>query len=429
MNTDNISVGEKLGGFPIQDATASMFKKFMWRNNSGSETALYNERNTPPFVFQEQITRHPIPDSPPGDFVLLSSSDIATNFGITVSELDTFQTTLHGAPMFQVSQSTSFPHIYKFSYCRLQPFIGNLDESFSGTTVVSQKNLLSLSIPFNFRDKAWAGTIYRTTETGELSLDGNDTVLPTQLPFIFDNGWFNLYANDTNTLSVNTINRDRAPAITCYVYTGGFGNIGNIQSLTAGAGIAITGTTENPVISNTGVVSLTAGTGISITGTSNNPIISGTSLSQWTTTSNGIFYNDSNKTVIVGKSNTDPINGYSMDISGTLYTDNLIAQSYETFSDMRLKCNISTFNTTNSVLSLGTFAYNYINNSTVTEIGLLAQEVEKIAPEIVREQCGYKTIQYDRLPILLLPVIKQQQQQITYLEEQIRMLKAAVGIR
>lgn len=151
--------------------------------------------------------------------------------------------------------------------------------------------------------------------------------------------------------------------------------------------------------------------------------------SQWEDTSNGIYYNQPGNTVIVGKSNTDSSNAYSMDISGTLYTDNLIAQSYETFSDVRLKCNISTFNMTNRVLSLGTFAYNYISNSTVTEIGLLAQEVERVAPEIVREQCGYKTIQYDRIPILLLPVIKQQQQQILYLEEQIRVLKAAVGIR
>jgi energy-coupling factor transporter ATP-binding protein EcfA2 len=156
---------------------------------------------------------------------------------------------------------------------------------------------------------------------------------------------------------------------------------------------------------------------------------SGSGSSQWEDTSNGIYYNQPNNTVIVGKSTTDSTNGYSMDISGTLYTDNLIAQSYETFSDMRLKCNISSFNMTDRVLSLGTFAYNYISNSTVTEIGLLAQEVERVAPEIVREQCGYKTIQYDRIPILLLPVIKQQQQQIIHLEEQIRILKAAVGIR
>jgi hypothetical protein len=155
----------------------------------------------------------------------------------------------------------------------------------------------------------------------------------------------------------------------------------------------------------------------------------GAGSSQWVNTSNGIYYNQPGNTVIVGKSNTDSTNGYSMDISGTLYTDNLIAQSYETFSDMRLKCNISSFNMTDRVLSLGTFAYNYISNSTVTEIGLLAQEVERVAPEIVREQCGYKTIQYDRIPILLLPVIKQQQQQILNLEEQIRILKAAVGIR
>jgi hypothetical protein len=278
MSTSNITVTEKLGGFPIEDATASMFKKFMWRNNSGSETALYNERNAQPFVFQEQITSYPIPASPPTDFVVLSSSDVATAFGISVNELIPFKTTLNGSPAFVVSRSTLYPYIYKFSYCRLQSFIGNVDASFSGTTVTSQKNLLSLSIPFNFRDKAWAGTIYRTTQTGELSLGGNDVVLPTQVPYIFDNGFFNLYANDTSTLSANTINRDRAPAITCYVYTGGLGITGGggggVATVTAGTGITVTGTATSPIINNNGVVTLTAGTGITLTGTSNDPIIS-----------------------------------------------------------------------------------------------------------------------------------------------------------
>ena len=277
MSTSNISLAEKLGGFPIEDATASLLKKFMWRNNSGSETALYNEQNAPPFVFQEQITSYPIPASPPTDFVVLSTSDIATAFGISVSELVPFQTTLNGSPAFQVSRSTLYSYIYKFSYCRLQPFIGNVDNSFTGITAISKINLLSLSIPFNFRDNAWAGTIYRTTTTGALSLNGSDVVLPTQVPYIFDNGYFNLYANDTSTLSGNTINRNRAPAITCYVYTGGLGITGGggggVATVTAGTGITVTGTATSPIINNNGVVSLTAGTGITLTGTSNDPII------------------------------------------------------------------------------------------------------------------------------------------------------------
>lgn len=47
-----------------------------------------------------------------------------------------------------------------------------------------------------------------------------------------------------------------------------------VRTLTAGSGMSLTGTANNPTVVNNGVVSLTAGTNITLSGTSNNPIIS-----------------------------------------------------------------------------------------------------------------------------------------------------------
>lgn len=47
-----------------------------------------------------------------------------------------------------------------------------------------------------------------------------------------------------------------------------------VTSITAGPGIAVTGTATVPIVTNTGVNSVTAGTNVTITGTATNPIIS-----------------------------------------------------------------------------------------------------------------------------------------------------------
>ena len=56
--------------------------------------------------------------------------------------------------------------------------------------------------------------------------------------------------------------------------------------------------------------------------------------------------------------------------------------------------------------------------------GLIAQEVEKVVPEIVQEdEHGEKTIAYSELIPLLVEAIKQQQSKIEDLQNQINELK------
>ena len=70
------------------------------------------------------------------------------------------------------------------------------------------------------------------------------------------------------------------------------------------------------------------------------------------------------------------------------------------------------------------------------DIGVIAQEVEKVLPQIVREKDvplweekdeeikgKYKTVDYEKLTALLIEGMKEQQKQIDELKEEIKELK------
>jgi len=58
----------------------------------------------------------------------------------------------------------------------------------------------------------------------------------------------------------------------------GTGGGGTVNTVNAGPGISITGTSTDPIVNNTGVISVTSGTGISITGTGANPVVNNTGI-------------------------------------------------------------------------------------------------------------------------------------------------------
>ena len=82
-------------------------------------------------------------------------------------------------------------------------------------------------------------------------------------------------------------------------------------------------------------------------------------------------------------------------------------------SDERIKTNIKTIeNALDKTLLLRGVEYNDIRiEPEKTKIGLIAQEVELIIPEVVRtdEQTGLKSIEYQNLVGLLIEAIKEQQ--------------------
>lgn len=113
-------------------------------------------------------------------------------------------------------------------------------------------------------------------------------------------------------------------------------------------------------------------------------------------------------------------NGSSIDTSGP--------------SDIRAKTNICNLdNSLDKVLSLRGVSFDW-NKEIVPEkyeeqkhaIGLIAQEVEQIIPEIVNiktiEHKELKTIEYDKLTAVLVEAIKEQQKQIEELKETVQKL-------
>ena len=120
----------------------------------------------------------------------------------------------------------------------------------------------------------------------------------------------------------------------------------------------------------------------------------------------------------------------------------VIAFSSVAASDKRLKDNIKTIpNALDKVMNLRgvEFDWNVDSKKGQHDIGLIAQEVEEIIPEVVKDKPmikkesdskniskdeeTYKTISYDKLVGLLVEATKEQQKQIEDLKKEIKELK------
>jgi hypothetical protein len=59
-------------------------------------------------------------------------------------------------------------------------------------------------------------------------------------------------------------------------------------------------------------------------------------------------------------------------------------------------------------------------------LGFIAQEVEKVLPEVVQTENtteGFKSVQYDKVVALLVEAIKEQQKQINQLKKEVKKLR------
>jgi hypothetical protein len=122
-----------------------------------------------------------------------------------------------------------------------------------------------------------------------------------------------------------------------------------------------------------------------------------------------------------------------LDNTQSLHVDGDVVAYSTSVSDKRLKDNIRTIdNALDKVIALRgvEFDWNATSRSGQHDIGLIAQEVEEIIPEVVREkklQTGeftdnektFKTIDYDKMVGVLIEAIKEQQQQINELKEKL----------
>ncbi len=113
----------------------------------------------------------------------------------------------------------------------------------------------------------------------------------------------------------------------------------------------------------------------------------------------------------VGIADTSP--SYKLDVDGTIRaTGDVIA-----YSDVRVKENIKTIdNAITKVNKLRGVEFNKIG-SEKKSIGVIAQEIEKILPEVVKEDDkGMKSVAYGNIVGVLIEAIKDQQKQIDELK-------------
>ena len=96
-------------------------------------------------------------------------------------------------------------------------------------------------------------------------------------------------------------------------------------------------------------------------------------------------------------------------------------------SDKRLKDNITPIsNPIKKILQIGGYTFNWNEKQDTYEgqdVGVIAQEVEKVLPEVVENrENGYKAVKYEKMVPLLIEAIKDQQKQIDELKELVNKL-------
>lgn len=100
-------------------------------------------------------------------------------------------------------------------------------------------------------------------------------------------------------------------------------------------------------------------------------------------------------------------------------TNRMTAGALQITSDAVYKENVNPIeNAVEKITKLRGVTFDYIQNK-VASLGVLAQEVEQVFPELVDEYAGYKTVSYEGLIPVLCAAIQEQQKELTALKSKI----------
>ena len=92
-------------------------------------------------------------------------------------------------------------------------------------------------------------------------------------------------------------------------------------------------------------------------------------------------------------------------------------------SDERLKDNITPIEgALEKINQIGGYGFDWNDNSEHSghDVGVIAQEIEKVLPEVVVDRDnGYKAVRYDKIVALLINAVKEQQLQIDELKSKL----------
>jgi len=150
------------------------------------------------------------------------------------------------------------------------------------------------------------------------------------------------------------------------------------------------------------------------------PTYGQTYLNTWGLSSKGTIYIEPNAGDDLYIVPTDWTNNLNTIIYGDLSVSSSVkALSFIYSSDKSLKTNIQPLeNSLEKVLQLQGVSFNWKENGK-EDIGLIAQDVEAVFPELVSGEDGEKSVEYGNLVAVLIEAIKEQQKQINELKEQL----------
>ena len=157
---------------------------------------------------------------------------------------------------------------------------------------------------------------------------------------------------------------------------------------------------------------------------------SGTTL-EWGAASGGTtttINNNANNRVITGSGTADTLeaesnftyDGTNLDVTGNIRATGDVTAFHS--SDARLKDNVTVIDSAlNKVKQIRGVEFDWNDKQDAHEghdIGVIAQEVEQVAPELVKDrQDGYKAVDYPKLTALLIEAVKELELKVKELEE------------
>jgi hypothetical protein len=125
---------------------------------------------------------------------------------------------------------------------------------------------------------------------------------------------------------------------------------------------------------------------------------------------------------------------YALEVGGTIWANgSAISAGSSTWSDSRYKKDVTPIaDALSDVLQMEGVRYNWrqsdfpeLNFPKGEQIGVIAQDLEKIVPELVITNAdGYKSVSYEKLTPILIEAIKAQQKEIDILKNEVELLKA-----
>ena len=176
-----------------------------------------------------------------------------------------------------------------------------------------------------------------------------------------------------------------------------------------------TGSSEVPINSGSHTINLIRG----LTNAGSDRRVAFFSGSSTIETSQGFVVDTSGSVGIKVNESGLPLS-YALDVSGSIRASGTVVQS----SDIRLKENIKNISNASDKLERISGVYFNWRDSKKAAVGVIAQEVQEVLPEVVSEDNkGYLNVDYGGIVPLLIETVKEQKNTIENLEKRISQLE------